>query len=69
MNLSVCAEGVETEAQMRYLASEQCDEMQGYFLSRPVPADELEPLLREHRSENWGQSDASSKRRTLLLVE
>jgi len=69
MNLSVCAEGVETEAQMRYLASENCDEMQGYYLSRPVPPDEMGSLLREHQSISWGQLDGSGEQRTLLLVD
>lgn len=39
LHLSVVAEGVETEAQMRYLDSCGCHQMQGYFLSRPLPAD------------------------------
>jgi diguanylate cyclase (GGDEF)-like protein len=69
MNLSVCAEGVETEAQMRYLASEQCDEMQGYYLSRPVPADELGSLLKEHQTISWDMAEAGGGRRTLLLVD
>jgi predicted signal transduction protein with EAL and GGDEF domain len=38
------AEGVETEEQMQYLRRNDCDEMQGYFFSRPLPADELAAL-------------------------
>ena len=46
LNLSVIAEGVETEAQRAWLASEGCDEVQGYFFSRPVAADDFVELLR-----------------------
>jgi len=46
------AEGVETEAQMRCLNLEGCTEVQGYFFSKPVPADEISELLKslEHRA-------------------
>jgi len=40
--LRVVAEGVETEPQRAYLAAEGCDEYQGYFKSKPVPAGEFE---------------------------
>ncbi|KAF1052331.1 MAG: putative signaling protein [Stenotrophomonas maltophilia] len=39
MDLVVIAEGVEHEAQERFLAAEGCDQVQGYALSRPLPAD------------------------------
>ncbi|MBA1261435.1 EAL domain-containing protein [Pseudomonas stutzeri] len=41
LNLSVIAEGVETQAQMDFLRKHGCDEMQGFFLGRPMPAEEL----------------------------
>jgi len=47
LNLSVTAEGVETLEQLQLLHSLQCDEVQGYFVSRPVPADEFSQLLRD----------------------
>jgi diguanylate cyclase (GGDEF)-like protein/PAS domain S-box-containing protein len=41
LGLQVLAEGVETEEQRQYLTSRQCDLLQGYFFSRPLPFDEF----------------------------
>lgn len=49
LNLSVVAEGVETEEQMRFLRDAGCDVMQGYYFARPLPAGELTKLLAERR--------------------
>jgi len=46
MGLRVCAEGVETMAQREFLAEEGVDELQGYYYSRPVPADEFIAYIR-----------------------
>ena len=46
LNLSVLAEGVETEPQLARLREEGCDEVQGYLFSRPVCAADFESLLR-----------------------
>ena len=40
------AEGVETQEQLNFLREKQCDEIQGYFFSKPVPAEEFVQLLR-----------------------
>jgi diguanylate cyclase (GGDEF)-like protein/PAS domain S-box-containing protein len=45
----VIAEGVENAEQLAYLSATGCDEIQGYFFSRPVTADEFEAMLREDR--------------------
>jgi EAL domain-containing protein (putative c-di-GMP-specific phosphodiesterase class I) len=42
LKLKVVAEGVETEEQRRLLRSLKCDEMQGYFYSKPIPRDAFE---------------------------
>jgi diguanylate cyclase (GGDEF)-like protein len=45
LRLKVIAEGVETEEQLRFLREHGCDEMQGYFFSRPLPEGEFLRLL------------------------
>lgn len=46
LRLTVIAEGVETGQQLTYLENCQCDQIQGYYFSKPVAADEFEDLLR-----------------------
>lgn len=46
MGLDVIAEGIETEAQLLFLRDHGCREGQGFLFGRPVPAGEIEPLLR-----------------------
>jgi EAL domain-containing protein (putative c-di-GMP-specific phosphodiesterase class I) len=45
LNLRTVAEGVETPEQYHFLTSNGADVIQGYLFSKPVPADELQPLL------------------------
>ena len=46
LHLRVVAEGVETRGQLDVMRSLHCDEIQGYYFSQPVPADDFEALLR-----------------------
>jgi EAL domain-containing protein (putative c-di-GMP-specific phosphodiesterase class I) len=48
LSLTVVAEGVETLEQQAFLREQACDEMQGYYFSRPIAADEFATLLREN---------------------
>ena len=45
LNLSVTAEGVETDAQREFLATQGCDVLQGYYFAKPLPATEFSELL------------------------
>ncbi len=49
LRLNVIAEGVETDGQLGFLKHQGCDEVQGYFFSRPLPVEDLVPFLREHQ--------------------
>jgi diguanylate cyclase (GGDEF)-like protein/PAS domain S-box-containing protein len=46
LNLKVIAECVETEAQLAFLQSRQCDEIQGYYFSKPLSAADAEQRMR-----------------------
>jgi diguanylate cyclase (GGDEF)-like protein/PAS domain S-box-containing protein len=46
LHLQVIAEGVENEAQMSFLRTHQCDEIQGYYFSKPLTADKVADKLR-----------------------
>jgi diguanylate cyclase (GGDEF)-like protein len=58
LGLTVTAEGVETEAHVNLLREQGCDEMQGYFFSRPVRAELLAALLAE---KNGGPKSGSRR--------
>ena len=47
LKVPVVAEGVETEGQLNLLKNAGCDLVQGYYFSRPVPADEFEALIQK----------------------
>jgi len=51
MGLTVTAEGVETLEQLDFLVSDQCHEVQGFYLSRPMEKLALLPLLKASHDE------------------
>ena len=67
LKMTVIAEGVETEAQMRCLRRQRCDEMQGYFFSKPVLAHEFAQLLAQDRRLALPMTEQTQ--RTVLLVD
>jgi diguanylate cyclase (GGDEF)-like protein/PAS domain S-box-containing protein len=61
LHLKVIAEGVEDEAQMAFLRAHQCDEIQGYYFSKPLAADKVADKLRGNHSEAKALAQASGK--------
>ncbi len=50
MKLRTIAEGVETKAQLDVLNSLGCDEMQGFYMAKPMPASEFADFMREAKA-------------------
>ena len=63
LGLNVVAEGVETEAQLHFLRSHRCDEIQGYWLSPPLEADACLSFIR-----TWRPTAASRTGRDVHLA-
>jgi diguanylate cyclase (GGDEF)-like protein/PAS domain S-box-containing protein len=49
LNMRVVAEGVEIEAQREFLREQNCDEMQGYLFSRPLPVSDFESFVLSYK--------------------
>jgi diguanylate cyclase (GGDEF)-like protein/PAS domain S-box-containing protein len=69
MKLEVIAEGVENDAQLAYLRRHGCDEMQGYYFSRPVPHEEFEQMLMGGKLLQAPQDADGEEQQTLLIVD
>lgn len=69
LNLKTVAEGVETLEQQEFLRARQCDEMQGFYFSRPVSEQEMEGLMRDGVSVALRQHELPHQERVLLLVD
>jgi len=54
LNLKVIAEGVETREQLEFLRGEGCEEIQGYYFARPMPAKDFVDWLQAHRNRPTG---------------
>jgi predicted signal transduction protein with EAL and GGDEF domain len=50
--MKVVAEGVEEKEQLLYLNQHACDQIQGYLFSKPLPIEQLTPLLRKGKCNN-----------------
>ncbi len=68
LGIRTVAEGVETQAQLRMLAQEGCDQVQGFLLGRPMPAEDLAALLGAGRPLMQTSDLERAPGRHLLLV-
>ena len=46
LKMELIAEGVETQEQRGFLLNQKCQQMQGYYFGKPMPAGEIEKLLK-----------------------
>ncbi|MFI4940229.1 MAG: EAL domain-containing protein [Burkholderiales bacterium] len=68
LRMNVIAEGVETEAQLKFLRTRHCDQMQGYFFSQPIPADDFGSML--YNGEHLEvEQDPGMEEQILLIVD
>ena len=58
LDLSVVAEGVETEETLAFLRGVDCDEAQGYLFARPLAVGEFEEFLKRHAAREAGRNRA-----------
>lgn len=57
LNLNIIAEGVETQEQLAFLKQQGCEEGQGYYFSKALPADSFARLLRAQASQQVADHD------------
>jgi diguanylate cyclase (GGDEF)-like protein/PAS domain S-box-containing protein len=69
LKLDVIAEGVETAAQLAYLRRHHCDQIQGYYFSRPLPVSDLESMLAAGKCLPPSDETNGATPKTLLLVD
>jgi diguanylate cyclase (GGDEF)-like protein/PAS domain S-box-containing protein len=69
LGLKVIAEGVENEAQCEIMRTNACDEIQGYFFSKPISALEIEAVFAQGRQLPSHLLSLHKPPRTILLVD
>jgi CheY-like chemotaxis protein len=69
LDIRVIAEGVENEAQVALLRKSLCDEYQGYYFAKPMPADQLECFIQQYPQQRLIRPESVSNQQTVLLVD
>ncbi len=69
LNIKTIAEGTETAGQVCLLAEHQCDMIQGYYFSRPVPVEDIEEMLRADTRMDLSMLGRQSAPGVLLVVD
>lgn len=62
LHLQVIAEGVENKSQMAFLKSLRCDEIQGFLMGRPMPAEEFIAFVQNHSQEGTTRKQRSESK-------
>ena len=57
IGVKVIAEGVETKEQLDFLTEKDCDFVQGYYFSKPLPQEDFEELLEREEMMDWSVSN------------
>lgn len=68
LRMQVIAEGVETDAQLKFLRARNCNQMQGYFFSRPVAAEDFKTMLNNDKHLEM-DLDTDNAQQTLLILD
>jgi EAL domain-containing protein (putative c-di-GMP-specific phosphodiesterase class I) len=66
LGMKVVAEGVKDAATASLLAGLGCDQIQGYLIGRPMPADQLAAFLRDERAEPAPPGNTSQRLQVAL---
>ena len=69
MHMQVIAEGVESRAQLMYLRRHRCDQVQGFHVSRALPARQLGEMVAANRSAPDDHAANDTEHPTLLIVD
>ena len=69
LDIKVIAEGVEHEAQASLLRKNLCDEFQGYYFAKPMPAAELELFIQQYPKNRLIRPESVSQQQTILIVD
>jgi len=68
LRMIVIAEGVETEAQLKFLRSLHCNQIQGYYFSKPIPVNDFKNMLCNDTHLEIS-ADSNNDQQTLLIVD
>ena len=66
LEMSIVAEGVETQEQLAFLAEEGCDAVQGYFLGKPLPIGQYAALVGRNPDDDGARAQAALDFRSLI---
>lgn len=69
LDLKLTAEGVEKQSQLNFLKQRMCDEVQGFYYYKPMPAEEIEALLRSQQQGSPSETAAQASREAAVFLK